>query len=244
MPDTRRCQRPQFSLLSQTARAFVYSLSRSPRSPPMSHRAGRRRAPQRVPLTPLLRGTVAIALTALGASTALTAQDRPAARYQVELTKNVMVPMRDGIRLATDLYRPKGAEGKLPVVLMRTPYNKETYRGATQPAQFWAGQGYAAVVQDTRGQFSSEGNYRVEANDWVVKQPWSTGKVGTYGCSYLGEVQYLLAKTRHPNHLAMIPQAASGALGPAGGFYTNFGAYEGGALTLSTIFGWFSFAGH
>lgn len=109
------------------------------------------------------------------------------------------------------------------------------------------------MAQDVRGQFASEGSYRVQATDgrdgydsidWASKQPWSNGNVGTFGCSYLGETQYLESKLHHPAHKAMIPQAASGATGPAGGFYTNFGTYDGGALTLSSIFGWFSFAGH
>ena len=177
----------------------------------------------------------------------------PEARYEYTVEKNVMVPMPDGVRLATDLYRPDGAGERLPVILIRLPYNKDTYRGATIPAQFFAGQGYMVVVQDVRGQFSSEGDYRVQitdagdgydAIDWIVRQPWSTGKVGTYGCSYLGEVQYLLSTRRHPAHVAMIPQSASGAVGPAGGFYTNFGVNDGGALTLSSIFGWFTLAGH
>ena len=177
----------------------------------------------------------------------------PPARYQYTVEKGVMIPMRDGVRLAANVYRPAGAGDRLPVVLMRTPYNKETYGGATRPAEFWAGQGYVVVSQDVRGQFASEGEYRVQALDardgydtidWIVKQPWATDKVGTYGCSYLGEVQYLLATMRHPNHAAMIAQSASGATGPAGGFYTNFGTYEGGAVTLSSIFGWFGLAGH
>ena len=176
----------------------------------------------------------------------------PPAKYEHTVEKNVMVRMRDGIRLATDLYRPTGLTGKLPVVLMRTPYGKDTYRGATDPAKMFAGQGYLVVVQDTRGKFNSEGEYRVQSDDrndgydtmeWITGQSWATGKVGTYGCSYLGEVQYLLSKMRHPNHTAMIPQAASGATGPAGGFYTDFGAYDGGAFLLSTAFGWFGYAG-
>lgn len=177
---------------------------------------------------------------------------QPQARHQVQIEKGVMMPMRDGVRLAANLYRPTGVPGRLPTILIRTPYNKETYAGSTRPAEFFAGQGYMVVSQDVRGQFASEGEYRVQLTDdrdgydsveWIVRQPWSNGKVGTYGCSYLGEVQYLLAKTRHPAHVAMIPQSASAALGSAGGYYTNFGAYEGGALTLSTIFGWFGLAG-
>jgi len=179
---------------------------------------------------------------------------RPEPKYKVETTRNVMVPMRDGVRLATDIYRPVGAGDRLPVVLIRTPYNKTANRGGTNvTAEMFAGQGYVAVAQDVRGQYESEGRYEVEKDDprdgydtidWIVKQGWSNGKVGTYGCSYLGEVQFLLAKMRHPNHTAMIPQSASGAIGPAGGYYTNWGAYEGGAFTLSTTFGWFRGAGH
>jgi uncharacterized protein len=182
-----------------------------------------------------------------------SAYAKPAARYPVEVTKNVMVPMRDGVRLATDIYRPTGAADKLPVILIRLPYNKDTYRGATVPAQVFAGQGYVVVVQDVRGRWHSEGTFAVEMPDardgydtidWATKQPWSTGKVGTYGCSYLGEVQYELLTQHHPAHLAAIPQAASGAVGPAGGYYTNFGTYSpGGALTLSSLVGWFSYAG-
>jgi len=166
---------------------------------------------------------------------------------------NLMVPMRDRVRLATDLYQPAGLTGKLPVVLIRLPYNKATYRRAIGAAGFFAGQGYVVVTQDVRGQFQSEGEYQVENDDaadgydtidWIVRQPWSNGKVGTYGCSYLGEVQLLLAKRRHPNHLTMIAQGAGGAVGPAGGFFTNWAAYEGGALALSTTFGWFGYAGH
>jgi hypothetical protein len=177
----------------------------------------------------------------------------PEARYQHSVEKDIWVTMPDGVRLATDLYKPEGAGEKLPVILIRLPYDKNNYGGATVPAEFFAGQGYMVVVQDVRGQYSSEGDYRVQitdaqdgydAIDWIVKQPWSSGKVGTYGCSYLGEVQYLLATKRHPAHVAMIPQSASGAVGPAGGFYTNFGVIDGGALTLSSIFGWFTTAGH
>jgi putative CocE/NonD family hydrolase len=176
----------------------------------------------------------------------------PAAKHEHTLEKTVMVPMRDGVKLGTDIYRPTGLSGKLPVILIRTPYGKDTYSGATNPAKMFAGQGYIVVVQDTRGKFHSEGEFKVQDDDrndgydtmdWIVKQPWATGKIGTYGCSYLGEVQYLLSKMRHPAHTAMIPQSASGATGSAGGYYTNFGINDGGANLLSSAFGWFGGAG-
>ncbi len=180
----------------------------------------------------------------------------PAPRYEVRVEKDLMVPMRDGVRLATDLYLPVGPADRgerLPVVMMRLPYDKESYvTGAIEPARFFAGHGYAVVVQDTRGKFRSEGEYTVSAADrndgydaveWASEQPWSNGKVGTYGCSYLGENQIQLAAMRHPAHAAAIPQAAGGAVGSAGGRYGYFGVYEGGAFALSASFGWFRFAG-
>jgi uncharacterized protein len=176
--------------------------------------------------------------------------DKPAALYQFNVVKNEMVPMHDGVRLATDLYRPVGAGDRLPVILLRTPYNKDR---APDAAAFFAGQGYVVAVQDVRGKWHSEGAYTVEMADaqdgydaisWAAAQPWSTGKVGTFGCSYSGEAQYLLLKMRHPAHTAAIAQAAGGAVGSAGGYYTNFGTFSpGGAVTLSSLVGWFGFAG-
>jgi putative CocE/NonD family hydrolase len=173
----------------------------------------------------------------------------PAARYEVRVEKNYAVAMRDGVRLATDVYFPVGLEGeRLPVVLLRLPYDKETYGGAIPPARFFAGQGYAVVVQDVRGKFQSEGEYLVSAADrldgydtveWAANQPWSNARVGTYGCSYLGENQTQLAAMRHPAHVAAIPQAAGGSVGSAGGRYGYFGIYEGGVFGLSASFGWF-----
>lgn len=176
----------------------------------------------------------------------------PALKNQFTIEHDVMVAMRDGVRLATNLYRPTVAGSRFPVILIRTPYNKEAMPFVTTPAKFFAGQGYLVVTQDIRGKFQSEGEFAVQMKDgedgydtigWIARQPWSTGKVGTYGCSYMGETQILAAKLRHPNHTAMIAQSSSGAMGPAGGFYTNWGTYEGGTLTLSALFGWMGGAG-
>ena len=140
--------------------------------------------------------------------------------YSVRVEENVRVPMRDGVKLATDLYFPEGATGKLPAILIRTAYNRKnaTKMGAPDLRMF-AEHGYVVAVQDVRGKFDSEGHFTYwapEGNDgsdtldWMAAQPWSTGKIGTYGCSYLGEDQILLAKLRNPHHTAMIAQAAGG----------------------------------
>lgn len=172
---------------------------------------------------------------------------RPAAKYEVDIEKDVMVPMRDGVRLATDIYRPRGVDGPLPTILIRLPYNKNSYGGATTPARFFAGHGYAVVLQDVRGKFGSEGAYRVyegdvtdwpDAFDWIGRQPWSTKKIGTYGCSYLGEGQIIAMAQRHPLHAAAIPQAAGGNVGRVPGRRIFWGSVEGGAMALSINFGW------
>jgi uncharacterized protein len=167
-----------------------------------------------------------------------TADIPPEPRYAIRLESNVMVPMRDSVRLATDLYFPVEAGEKLPVILIRTPYDKH---GNESSAKMFAGQGYVAAVQDVRGKFASEGVFTLSENDtndgadtvtWMATQPWSTGKIGTYGCSYLGEAQIEMSKVRVPQHAAMIAQAAGGAY--------RFAAFmEGGVLTLSDAARWF-----
>jgi putative CocE/NonD family hydrolase len=178
---------------------------------------------------------------------------RPEPIYkQIRLEKTVLVPMRDGVRLSSDIYSPVGVEGPLPVVLVRLPYNKNHYRGYGSPgsdAHFFAGHGYHVVVQDMRGRFESEGEYLVSAADredgydtveWISRQPWSNGKVGTYGCSYLGENQIQLSATRHPNHAAAIPMAAGGGYRGTG---RQFITLDGGIPELATGLGWFWRAG-
>jgi len=172
---------------------------------------------------------------------------RPKGAHEVVIEKDVMVAMRDGTRLATDIYRPRNVTGPLPTILIRLPYNKAAYRSATVPADFFASHGYAVVVQDVRGKFASEGTFRVyegdttdwsDVFDWIGAQRWSTGKVGTYGCSYLGEGQIIAAQQRHPRHIAAIAQAAGGNLGRVGRKRQFWGSVEGGAFSISINFGW------
>jgi putative CocE/NonD family hydrolase len=126
---------------------------------------------------------------------------------------NVAVPMRDGIVLRADLYRP-GPAGRYPVLVYRTPYGKnaaaQDYRIHTAAVQ----RGYAVVLQDVRGRYESDGvfdPYAQEGRDgfdtieWAARQPWSNGKVGTFGLSYPGAVQWLAAMERPPHLVAMVP---------------------------------------
>ena len=172
---------------------------------------------------------------------------RPPGAYEVDVERSVMVAMRDGVRLSTDIYRPKGLTGALPTILIRLPYNKATYRGAIGPATFFASHGYAVAVQDVRGKFASEGEFHVyqgdmtdwsDMFDWIGTQPWSTGRIGTVGCSYLGEGQIVAAQQRHPRHIAVLAQAAGGNIGRVGRRREFWGSVEGGAFSVSINFGW------
>lgn len=167
---------------------------------------------------------------------------RPTPQYEVRVEKSVLVSMRDGVRLSTDLYFPKGVASRLPAILIRTPYDKNTDTAVILAARMFAAQGYAVALQDVRGKFESEGNYVVSAADtndgydavgWLAAQSWASGKVGTYGCSYRGENQVQMAKLRHPNHVAMIPMASGGAI-------RYFGAVTGGAVELASGAQWFA----
>lgn len=172
----------------------------------------------------------------------------PFKHTKIKLEKSVLVPMRDGIRLSTDIYSPADTSEALPVILIRTPYNKNGYRDYKRQdsvAHFFAAHGYVVVIQDVRGRYESEGDYTVSAADradgydmvdWLSKQNWSSSKIGTYGCSYLGENQIQLAAMRHPNHLAAIPQAAAGAYR---GNFRQFGYFDGGVFDLQSGLPWF-----
>ena len=133
--------------------------------------------------------------------------------YGVILDSDVMVSMRDGIRLATDIYFPatdgRMAEGKFPVILERTPYEKAS-PGSVTKGKYFARRGYICAIQDVRGRFQSEGEWYAFAREapdgydtveWLGTQTWSNGKVGTMGTSYCGSSQAALA-TLNPPHLA------------------------------------------
>ena len=169
-------------------------------------------------------------------------------RHGVRVDHGIVITMPDGVRLTASLYRPRSADGPLPTVLVRLPYHRLRYSEGSDSGLFFARRGYAVVVQDLRGTGDSGGELLpwrdaaedgVATLDWIAIQPWSTGKVGTYGCSALGETQLVLARTNHPAHAAMIPSGAGGAVGSAAGRYGYFGLYEGGVFQLASGFGWF-----
>jgi putative CocE/NonD family hydrolase len=136
-------------------------------------------------------------------------QPRDAASIHEE---NVVIPMRDGVRLRADVLRPR--EGRSPTLVYRTPYGKhEALKDYTTFARA-VERGYAVVVQDVRGRYASDGEFRPYENEgrdgydtieWAARQPWSDGRIGTFGLSYPGAVQWLAAVENPPHLEAMVP---------------------------------------
>ncbi len=142
---------------------------------------------------------------------ALIAGVAPAAAQQVD--RDVAIPMRDGVVLRADVYRPT-RPGKFPVLVFRTPYGKHDAAEGDGVHRKAVERGYAVVLQDVRGRYASDGHfdpYRQEGKDgfdtieWAAAQAWSDGRVGTYGLSYPGAVQWLAALEQPPHLVAMAP---------------------------------------
>lgn len=162
------------------------------------------------------------------AGSALAAMGFAADRYEVRTEQGVEVRMRDGVVLRADIYRPK-ADGKFPVLLTRTPYDKQ---GESDIGIAGATRGYVVIAQDVRGRYSSEGDwypFTCESADgydtveWAAALPYSNGKVGMFGGSYVGATQ-LLAAIAHPPHLAGIFPAYTASN------YHDGWTYQGGAF--------------
>ncbi len=162
------------------------------------------------------------------------------------IDQKVMMPMRDGVRLATDIYRPKG-DGKYPIIFSRTPYNFNSYRDGElvtrtmKTALDAVKRGYAYVVQNERGRFFSEGEWDIlgtpltdgyDALTWMAKQPWSSGKVGLLGCSSTAEWQMAVASMEHPALGAMVPQGFGAGVGRVGKYYEQGNWFRGGAQQM------------
>jgi putative CocE/NonD family hydrolase len=164
--------------------------------------------------------------------------------------RKVMMPMRDGVRLATDIYRPKNAGAGVPTIFVRTPYNFNFWdvRNGV-PSDMTAAltavrRGYAYVVQNERGHFFSEGSYDIlgaprtdgyDAIQWMAKQRWSNGKVGTTGCSSTAEYQMGVAATEPPAYAAMNVQGFGAGVGRVRPYYEQGNWYRGGAVQMLFI---------
>jgi putative CocE/NonD family hydrolase len=200
-------------------------------------------------------GSVAVAPAQRGAG---LAPEQAARRWDLEkelqsiavVDRKVMMPMRDGVRLATDIYRPKNFAGKVPIVFVKTPYNFNFWdvRNGV-PADMTAPlnavkRGYAYVVQNERGHYFSEGNYDIlgaprsdgyDAMEWLSKQSWSNGKVGSTGCSSTAEYQPGVAATGHPAFAALNVQGFGAGVGRVGPYYEQGNWYRGGAVQMLFI---------
>ncbi|HEV2444512.1 MAG TPA: CocE/NonD family hydrolase [Candidatus Sulfopaludibacter sp.] len=165
---------------------------------------------------------------------------QPTARYEVTVAQSVMVPMRDGVKLAADIYRPgrNGApvDGRFPVLLERTPYGKE-YIGRS--AAVFAPHGYVVVVQDVRGRYRSEGRWDPIRDDpadgfdtaaWIGAQSWCDGNIGAMGSSYDGATAHALAISGAPQLKALVPRNAMSDFG-------RYGVRHNGAFELR-FFNW------
>jgi uncharacterized protein len=157
--------------------------------------------------------------------------------------KDVQVPMRDGIELATDIWRPDGT-GPAPVLLVRIPYGKDLpglYAYGLVPNIFALVEaGYVVVYQDCRGTFRSGGEFTPMVNEpddgadtiaWLLEQPWCDGNIGTYGASYLGFVQWAAASATD-GVKAIAPAVTTTD------YYSTPWYSEGGALSLQVIHSW------
>jgi len=166
------------------------------------------------------------------------------------IQRKVMAPMRDGKRMAADIYRPKDTSRKYPVIFVRTPYNFNFWdvrNGVPRDmsAQLQAvKRGYAYVQMNERGHFLSEGNYDIlgpplsdgsDAISWLASQAWSNGKVGAIGCSSTAEWQLGVAAQGNPAYAAMIPQGFGAGVGRVGPYFEQGNWYRGGAVQMLFI---------
>jgi putative CocE/NonD family hydrolase len=160
--------------------------------------------------------------------------------YEVEVRTEVKIPMRDGVELSANIFLPK-AEGKYPVILIRSPYGKGDAKYGD--GLFYAEQGYVVVSQDCRGKGSSQGVWEPFANErndgkdtqkWLLAQSWCNGSIGTAGGSYVGFTQWITAPNAGDYLKAMFPVV------PLVDTYGD-GVYIDGALNLALMMGWGSF---
>ena len=163
--------------------------------------------------------------------------------------RKVMVPMRDGVRMQADIYRPKGA-GRWPIIFSRTPYNFNWWDvrlGAPRDMSNVLDaikRGYAYVIMNERGHFFSEGNYDIlgapltdgeDAIKWLTTREWSSGKLGAIGCSSTAEWQMAVAARDVPGFTTMIAQGFGAGVGRVGPYHEQGNWYRGGAVQMLFI---------
>lgn len=158
--------------------------------------------------------------------------------FGVRMFNDVKVPMRDGVRLSADLYLPD-APGPFPTVLLRTPYDNNGV-ASIEKGRRLANNGYATVIQDCRGRFDSEGTYYpfvddgqdgFDTQEWIGRQPWSTGRIGMAGASYGGWVQLSSAPYRSEFLTCLAPRVMAADL------FRGL-VYRGGAFQLNVMMTW------
>ncbi len=182
---------------------------------------------------------ILLAAAGTGAAADYAFPTSPPPRNDIRLDNRVAIPMRDGVTLYADVYRP-AAEGRYPVIVSRTPYSTERFPNAYADAVFFARRGYVFVLQDVRGRHESEGRWEPFRDDiedgydtveWAARQPWSNGKVGMEGGSYLGQVQWRAAQAKPPHLVTIFPRVASTSI------YHDWITVNGG-WRLAFNFGW------
>jgi putative CocE/NonD family hydrolase len=163
-------------------------------------------------------------------------------KYQVFVERDITIPMRDGVDLIADAYRPaqdgKVVSGQFPVILIRTCYNKDTRLGIFLfDPEYFAKHGYIVVIEDVRGRYKSPGHFYhgiyegkdgYDTIEWIAKQPWSNGKVGMTGQSYLAAVQQAAAAMGTPHLSSMFHIEAPLS-------YFNNGVRRGGAFVQMVV---------
>ncbi len=166
------------------------------------------------------------------------------------IERKLLVPMRDGKRMAADVYRPKDASKKYPVIFVRTPYNFNYWDVRNGVPRDMSAEldavkrGYAYVEMNERGHFFSEGEYDIlgpprtdgfDALAWMASQPWSNGKVGTIGCSSTAEWQLGVAAMGNSAYAAMIPMGFGAGVGRVRPYFEQGNWYRGGAVQMLFI---------
>jgi hypothetical protein len=213
------------------------------------------------------RGAPAAVLLALAALSATPAQSATAQTYAQKTTaaldyiaahadreEMMRVPMRDGVRLSALILFPKDKpREKLPTVLIYIPYLTEgTIRSFGIYIRSFIENGYAVIIENVRGRYFSEGTYTYltgsgkdgyDTIDWISKQPWSNGKVGTIGCSSSAEEQHKMNAAQHPAHAAAVPMGSGAGIGKVGPYNEMGNFYRGGAVQ-NFWFSWYFGSGY